>query len=364
MCREWRRGSRRRLIGADGTIYAGFAGLGLVALDGATGARRWLFAKPYPPTGTAAVGAAVVGADGTVFLGGTPESYPTGYVYALNPANGQVKWSAPIPRGQGQSLALGSGNTVYSTSVGPGENLAASPMLFALDGASGAVRWTTPRTEFWQQMSSPALAPDGTLFLGSSNRRIYAIDGALGRVRWEFEIPWFADIRSAPAVTADGTVYLGAGNNLFALRATDGRELWRFGTESTADGPPNIGPDGTVYFGDRDYLGVAKAYLYAVCGSSELAAGPWPKFRGDARNTGRIIDADAGQLRLRLVRMTSGACTLAVESPAGRDVELQVSSDLARWQTVRTLRGTGGSREHVEALPAGAAFLFYRLRLP
>jgi hypothetical protein len=47
-----------------------------------------------------------------------------------------------------------------------------------------------------------------------------------------------------------------------------------------------VGPTGTIYLPDVGAQG-----LTALRGTTPLARSPWPKFRGNPRNTGNLQDA-------------------------------------------------------------------------
>jgi outer membrane protein assembly factor BamB len=51
----------------------------------------------------------------------------------------------------------------------------------------------------------------------------------------------------APAIAGDGTIYVGAGS-LYAF-APDGTSIWSLGSGNLFDGLPVIGTDGTIYVG-------------------------------------------------------------------------------------------------------------------
>jgi len=183
--------------------------------------------------------------------------------------------------GNGQSSpALGAEGTVY---VGSYNN-----KVYAVNPQVPQVLWTF--TTGGAVHSSPAIGVDGTVYVGSGDGRLYALAGATGQKRWDYETG--GAVGSSPAVAADGTVYVGsADGRLYALESDTGRKLWDFPTGSSIlSSSPAIGTDGTVY------VGVTDGTLYAVRGSSSLAPSPWPKFRGDARNTGRV--SPPGPLRL------------------------------------------------------------------
>jgi outer membrane protein assembly factor BamB len=178
--------------------------------------------------------------------------------------------------------------------------------LYALDGATGQRLW-----EISGVRAPPAIGPDGTLYVGGW-AGFLALDAATGLKRWEIpgeeRTPWSwltTVFGHSPAIAADGIVCVTAltsncsfeeplcsyPTHLRVLRAANGESVWDRGlhqevvmapSTSLSASCPTIGPDGTVYVGAED------GWVYAVRGSGGLAAGPWPKFRGDAQNTGRV----------------------------------------------------------------------------
>jgi outer membrane protein assembly factor BamB len=64
--------------------------------------------------------------------------------------------------------------------------------------------------------SSPALASDGTAFVGSDDGTVYAV-GLDGKLRWQYKTGGVTF--SSPAIAPDGTVYIGSGDGrLYAFR--------------------------------------------------------------------------------------------------------------------------------------------------
>ena len=71
--------------------------------------------------------------------------------------------------------------------------------------------------------SSPAIGSDGTVYVGSDDKKLYAINGKTGVKLWEFNTG--GDVFSSPAIGSDGTVYVGSGDNkLYAIK-TDSKGL-------------------------------------------------------------------------------------------------------------------------------------------
>jgi outer membrane protein assembly factor BamB len=127
---------------------------------------------------------------------------------------------------------------------------------YALDPATGAVRWTyqipgpTPLA-----FSSTAEVADGSVYLGAWDGGLYALDAAWGSLRWRF--PTGGSVRSRPAAS-DGVVYVGSDDHVvYALRAADGAPCWRYPTGGEVISGPTIA-DGIVYAGSADH------HLYAL----------------------------------------------------------------------------------------------------
>jgi outer membrane protein assembly factor BamB len=91
--------------------------------------------------------------------------------------------------------------------------------LYALDAATGAVRWKHLIGSYAD--SSPAVA-NGTVYIGSWLReKVYALDAATGAVRWSQ--PVGSKVDSSPVV-AGGTVYVGSDDHkVYAISAASGR---------------------------------------------------------------------------------------------------------------------------------------------
>ncbi len=90
---------------------------------------------------------------------------------------------------------------------------------------------------------------------------------------------------SSPAIGSDGTVYVGsADKKLHAIHGKTGVKLWEFETRWAVTSSPAIGSDGTVYVGSNDKK------LYAIKTDSKgLAKSPWPMRGQNTRHTGRVM---------------------------------------------------------------------------
>lgn len=130
-----------------------------------------------------------------------------GYLYAINTADGRIRWRIALGAWGPSAPAMLAG-TVY---VG-----AADGELYAIDAASGHPRW---RVNTGDGVSSRPAVARGIVYVGSVvnaiEGRFSALDAANGRELWRFD-PGHKILGSSPAVT-DGRVYLGAWNGLYAL---------------------------------------------------------------------------------------------------------------------------------------------------
>jgi len=228
------------------------------ALDAATGTRRWRLATgaplPFPwghesgdyylSSPALVNGVAVVGAG-------------DGAVYAIDAPSGRVRWKTRTG-GRVRSSPAVSGDRVFVGS--------ADGCVYALDLATGAVRWRyeTSGVELHSEkfgfdrrtiQSSPAVV-GGVVYVGARDGFIYALDAASGALRWRYDhkISW---IITSPAVS-EGVVYAGSSDAHFVQALdTTGKELWRSETEGIVWASPAVA-DGMVYAPD----GTGRVYAF------------------------------------------------------------------------------------------------------
>jgi outer membrane protein assembly factor BamB len=244
-----------------------------------------------------------------VYFGSWDKSF-----YALN-AEGKLQWRFQTPGEIVSSPAIGADGTIYFGSH--------DRKLYALT-ADGRKKW-----EFATGgpiLSSPALNTDQCLYFTSVDGCLYALnlDGSL---RWRLRTGGITE--SSPVIGADGTIYVGVLQHLWAI-SPDGKKKWgqvggedypfetspvvlgngsvccvtRYGMVCYVTpegviqpmyylygygyGSPAVGPTGLIYVPDA---GVAFGGFTALRAGVELGRTPWPRFRGNARNTGNIRDA-------------------------------------------------------------------------
>jgi polyvinyl alcohol dehydrogenase (cytochrome) len=151
----------------------------------------------------------------------------SGIFWALEPATGDVVWSAIVgPPGVRGGMQFGSatdGRRIYAAAANSGRRTMTLPSgettnggaYTALDAATGAILWQTavPRRAL---ALGPLTVANGVVYGGSMLRfgpNMFALDAATGQIRWRFGSG--GSVASGPAV-AGGTVYWGSGYSKYA----------------------------------------------------------------------------------------------------------------------------------------------------
>ena len=179
---------------------------------------------------------AIVGPDGTVYFGTVKE------LYAVDPA-GNLKWRFDPGRGQNVSApAMASDGTIF---------LASGIDFYILYPDM------TVKEEFRLEagLNPPMIAPDGTVYFGGGDGYLYAYDPMVG-FKWRYPT-LRREAFSNPAIASDGTIYLvSPDENVHAVNA-DGTLKWKYTyTGSMSRVWPAVGLDGTVYFYARDICAI------------------------------------------------------------------------------------------------------------
>lgn len=202
--------------------------------------------------------------------------------------------------------------------------MAATNEIVAVDAAKGDQLWT-----FKSEITQPGLfgqsttvipvhaAPaieSGLVFIGSDgqpkdNGRVRALGVEDGQERWQFPPADQTALGNifAGLVASDGVVYCAATDQVYALDAASGRELWHVSTGSRVWGTPLLAGD-RLYVGTLNHqvlaLDVAKAgQLVWEFNEAKGAIAGSPVLNGDTLyvgsfdNTLYALDAQTGQKR-------------------------------------------------------------------
>jgi outer membrane protein assembly factor BamB len=181
-----------------------------------------------------------------------------GTVVALEIKEGQQLWSTPVSGGVDSAARYDSttGNVYVGTDDG---------FLYALDAATGAIRWTYKGRGAIERL--PELGGDA-IHVASASDRIVALDPRTGELRWQYEreAPEGFTIHghSGPRLHR-GVVYLGFSDGyVVALNAGTGDPVW--GRSLAAASEQYIDADATPAIYDEDTV-ITSSYsggLYAL----------------------------------------------------------------------------------------------------
>lgn len=128
-----------------------------------------------------------------------------GYLWALDPRTGRVRWTASLP------------NATYA------EPIVAGGRVFVAEGNAAFPERAWAFLAFLQPSWDPATTP-GTV-RGTGPSGLYAFNAETGAVLWRFATRYAAQ---APPTVAHGRVYLATGGrHLDVIAAETGRLLWR-----------------------------------------------------------------------------------------------------------------------------------------
>jgi len=301
-------------IGPDGTIYQGSWDGYFYALN-ADGTLKWKYktagAISYP---------ASIDENGTIYLGGgDAHSGPDGNLYAFNP-DGSLKWKYDTKALRVGSPAIGSDGLIY---------VAAAPSLFVFDSSGNLKWKKGPEVGFQNVQGvsvgdcggpplppcsgmdqpqngnmpqpaagcgapplppcngvqpqnenmlqpvpgkdevagiiTPAIASDGTIYIGNAQGILSAIDSKTQEVKWTYQTgvdpnqSGFYGLPSFPLVDKEGTVFIGSVDGKMYAVNKEGKFLWEYQTGGRiSEASPAFGSDGVFYFTSKD------GYLYAM----------------------------------------------------------------------------------------------------
>jgi len=251
-------GTSSPAIGPDGTIYAVGGGGKLVAV-GPDGSAKW-----SAQTGPILRISPGLASDGTVYV----PSYD-GKLYAVTPpASGQqasVKWTfdfgqhlgpTPFPSASTQFGAGGQSGIGSSASpaIGPDGTIyiGANNSNFYAISPDGQMRWLyEAEREVAGIWSTAAMSSDGsTVYFGANKGGIYALDTASGKERWRFNI--YGSVYNSPGLDEHGVLYTGSTvGHVFAIDSASGQPVWDFNAGQEVWSDPSIRPDGSLVMADR-----------------------------------------------------------------------------------------------------------------
>jgi len=226
-------------IGVDGMIYEGSWDNNLYAIN-PDGTIKWV----YKTAATIDWTSPTIMLDGTSYIGSYDKN-----LYAIN-ADGTKKWAFTTGGGIGANVNVAGDGTIYFV----------SDKLYALM-ADGTKKWSAgvgnvsygiefPTT---YSVSSPAIGPDGSIFLGANDNTLYAFnpDGSPKWIKPFGSTGIIQGITGDPTVGPDGVIYVGSNDKNYYAVNPDGTQKWVLDTGGYFYSCPAIGTDGVTYIGSE-----------------------------------------------------------------------------------------------------------------
>jgi outer membrane protein assembly factor BamB len=285
-------------VGTDGGVFYAFDFSGKV---------RWSFTTVFAARGIH--GTALTDGD-TVYFG----AY-NGRFYALNKADGSMRWVAYLADAVGSSPLMQDGSIYVSAETAKTLN----GFAFKIDARSGQVQWRSQ--PFGEQVhSSVALEEAGPLlFVGANNGSFNAIDKMTGHLKWQM----FAgdSVKSTPLITRDRVFFTSWDQNVWAVDAKTGNMLWRTALGAKSQSSPA--------WSERENLlivNTSKGHVLALDPENGHIA--WRKNGVGLNITSPLVLARSG-LPSRIFTQCSSKLVCLLDASTGQTIwEMQMNAEL------------------------------------
>lgn len=132
----------------------------------------------------------------------------------------------------------------------------------------GSQKWTPFNTGGLVDTCSPAIGDDGTVYVGSFSGYLYALDGATGTLKWQKQVASGGTVANSPAVAADGTIYVRSNDGYLVAFSSTGAQKWTYPVPGASYSSPVIAPDGTIYVGADN----GKLYAITAAGATKWSS--------------------------------------------------------------------------------------------
>ena len=220
----------------DKTAYVAFERQ-VRAINLADGKLKWSF--PAEPSNAGSFYSdPALSPDGQLLVGGYNH-----ILYSLNPETGKTNWEfdGASNRLIASPLAVADGIFFSDTS----EN------LFAID-LLGKPLWTSPFKTEGEVWAQPVTDPDcNCIYVSSMDHTLYSINPADGTMNWQSK-GLGGSILGSPALSPEGVLYVGNfGSQIVAVNAENGEMIWSAPTEGWVWGGPVLSED-RLYVGDMN----------------------------------------------------------------------------------------------------------------
>lgn len=273
---------------------------------------------------------------------GTFGSDTNGVIFALNAADGTLRWQYPTPQGMSFKLLVAQGVLYAGETDGS---------VSALDARTSTRLWSI------KLPGSPAAeqVADGILFVNTLESNgvnqpgrvaLYALDATNGGQLWHYDNGGIGALVDGVAYVSSSTSTTQSTGTLYALNARDGTERWHFQGQGTV-GVWKVA-DGQVYIVGEHLVGSAllpSDILYTVDASTGALRWSFPRQPSEAIQPLGIENG--------LVYLLSNAGSPAPEGPFTALYALNASDGSVRWQIAIRGEAVLGSSAIYAATDAG-----------
>ena len=214
-------------IGPEGDTIFGTGGGSIYRLASVTGAQIWN-QNGYGPT------------NGTIVFSRNDNEVIVSqgnFVTSLDWSDGSHNWSTNLGSRAGRPAVAPNGTIIVGS-------LAST--IYALHPDTGAVLWTWSTLD--SNIAAAAFSPDGTVaYVPSNDHRLYAMRVSDGVRLWSYTTSLW--IEHGGVVDALGRIYVhNKAGDLYCI-SPSGNLIWSVRLNGEARGPLTIGPDATLYVG-------------------------------------------------------------------------------------------------------------------
>ena len=261
-------------IAQDGSIVVGSYDYYIYCLTSA-GSLRWRYQTGS--TGNSVYSSPAITQDGSIVVGSKD-----GYIYVIGSSQPTASPTPALTASARPSAAhtlptalptaartLPTAALIYpqqlsTTSAWPkfryndfGAGLSPYSLMSFSGGASAWAKFQTGGVVY----SSPAIAQDGSIVVGSKDNYVYCLTSA-GSLRWRYMTD--AGVLSSPAITQDGSIVVGSWDFYIYCLTSAGSLRWRYQTGNDVQSSPAIAQDGSIVVGSHD------GYIYCLTSVGSL----------------------------------------------------------------------------------------------
>ena len=271
--------------------------------DPESGIAEYTYCIGTSPGGTDVIGWTSAGTHTEVNVTGLALDPVLRYYFSVKACSGAGAWSAT---GASDGIGYTSGAAIWwrmrGDSNGTGRGLFAATRVSDL-------AWAVPTGSAIE--SSPAIAGDGTTYIGSDDGKLYAITQN-GTIRWTADLG--APVYGSPCIADDGSIVVGGGDGGVRCLNKSGEVLWSYAAGGMIVASPVV-KAGTVY------VGSSNGSLYAL--SLADGAKAWSYGTGGAIWSSPAVDASG------IVYVTSeDGCLYAINPSGTRKWRYQTGSSV------------------------------------